>query len=69
MKKKKRFIQEASVLDHNTICAIYEIDQTQEDIIEAETPLEVEEHIKPKKITKPYKRRKPKRNSSSLDLF
>jgi len=45
------------------------IDQTQEDIIEAETPLEVEEPIKPKKITKPYKPRKPKRNSSSLDLF
>ena len=26
--EKKCFIQEASVLDHNTICAIYEIDET-----------------------------------------
>ena len=46
------------------------IDQTQEDIIEPGRPTEeVEKSIKPKKITKSYKRRKPKRSSSSLDLF
>ena len=45
------------------------IDQTQEDIIEAKTPLETYEATKPKSITKPHKPKKPKRNSSSLDLF
>ena len=45
------------------------IDQTQEDIIEPSTPIEIGEPVKAKKITKPYKPRKRKRNSSSLDLF
>ena len=46
------------------------IDQTQEDIIEPGTPAEeIEEPVKPKKIIKPYKRRKPKPTSSNLDLF
>ncbi len=63
-----------TVVEHNQTLPIISsipsrIDQTQEEVIEPETPIEKEVVAKPKKVRKRKKPKKKKPKASSLDLF
>ncbi len=63
-----------TVVEHNQTLPIISsipsrIDQTQEEIIEPETPIEKEVVAKPKKVRKRKKPKQKKPKASSLDLF
>ena len=63
-----------TVIEHNQTLPIISsiparIDQTQEEVIEPETPVEKEVVAKPKKVKKRKKPKKNKPKASSLDLF